>query len=458
MFDLKKQLDEQKISFCPAPYGVIDIRPKMHRESGQRIRTTCCCNLDDEVFTQSQQTDFKQIKELQLQGQWPAECFRCKQEEDQGLVSERILQISKILKSSDTDLSNELLLKRTIEDTDRNFEIRIKFSNLCNLSCRMCSPTESSLHAKITGSDVINEFYLDDIGEDPKIWQHIIDTIKQQAGQHDHTYVHLLGGETLLQPSVKKIVRELIDLNLQRDLSIRMTSALSAQFDQELFDDMIQFKHLDLLLSIDGVGQNYHYLRWPMTFDKVSANLQELISHYRRHQKSMQFMINIILSLNNIFYINEILDYWASIAKNDTKVTLTTYPLVDRTDFMSIKGLPDQYRGKLITILEQACQHEFFSFTDNTMFREFVQGLIGSLQLENFEPDLWQQYLKDSAFFDLKTKTDMKIHNKKFYDHWSESDRTQFENSKSNTNTQVLTRYIGLIKKYDDQLHLQSQV
>ena len=87
----------------------------------------------------------KEVRKAMLEGKWHPVCTRCKQEEDSGIESRRILE-----QRHWEDLPPQDLTQRTSPDgTISTDDVPVKFyelrlGNQCNLKCRSCNPTESS--------------------------------------------------------------------------------------------------------------------------------------------------------------------------------------------------------------------------------------------------------------------------------------------------------------------------
>ncbi len=430
---------EKHPALCVFPYSTLDVR--INEQSQAEIFQTCCCNLKADTFEPSPGSDpFAEIKQIQEQGQWPAACRNCKWEEDNGGQSERLRAFVEI----PLDRLERFVENRQIEE----YELRIKFSNLCNLACRSCSPYESSTFAKITNAEIPPEFE-NDISDSAPHWEFITNTILEKHNQYRYFFVHLIGGETLVQPGMQKILTWIIDQGIADQVNLRITTALTVNPRQELLEQLSRFRSANILLSIDSVGENYSYVRWPARFEKIQRNIDTLIDFRRTDRPIWNCAVSPVFSLNNIFYIQDWLDYWHNWYQQ-RGFAFHNYAanLVAETVHLDIQALPVPYRAPVIALLQQCLTHNVFQAWPEQMrgIYNFINTTIGELETAPERMDLWEQYLKHTAYFDKKTNMDFAVMNQRFYDLLSPADRELFENTKQNINAQQsLTKTIRII-------------
>ena len=154
--DINKKLQwaMENPSLCFFPYNTIDLRIPSDDKDQDKIRISCCCNLEFPLTSQNLSIDpFSNLKTTMDDGKLPADCFKCIHEEKTGGVSERIRDIL----AKDIDELYNFKNTRSI----KTFELRILVSNICNLACRSCEPYSSSTFAKITNVDNLNNLNVD---------------------------------------------------------------------------------------------------------------------------------------------------------------------------------------------------------------------------------------------------------------------------------------------------------
>ena len=114
-----------------------------------------CCNLE-KPKSGDFLTPIHELKQAIESGQTYENCKTCYQCESEGKISER----TRYLIGLDDQQLDNLIHKQKI---DREFYIHCTLSNLCNMACRSCNSTTSSLFSKI---DLGYEILVDTMSED----------------------------------------------------------------------------------------------------------------------------------------------------------------------------------------------------------------------------------------------------------------------------------------------------
>ena len=424
-------------TLCLAPYNTIDVRHSDNKKTD--IYQTCCCNLDDELFVPTPGSDaFVEIKQQQLEGTWPSACHRCQYEEQNGGQSERVRALVEIPQDR---------FERFVKDQSiSEFEFRVKFSNRCSLACRSCSASESSTFGKITNTD-INELYEKDISDNRSHWKFMITRIPELMKKAENFFVHFIGGETLIQPGMIRLLQWMVRTNLASKVHVRLTTAMTANPSDELMTLLAQFNSVDINLSIDSVGENYQYVRWPARFSKIESNLATLINYQstltvRNGRKirvpKWKCAVSPVFSLNNIFYINDWLDYWYQWYQQQG-IVFHNYVanLTMQTNHLDVQALPTQYRPHLSSQLKQCLTHPIFETypAHLSAIYTFLTLTIAELENNQYQPELWDKFLRHTAYFDQKTKLNFAEFNKRLYNILSIADQEKFKTILININT-----------------------
>jgi MoaA/NifB/PqqE/SkfB family radical SAM enzyme len=443
-------------TICLAPYNTIDVRHSSFKK--QDIYQTCCCNLDESLFVPSTGDDaFAEIKQQQLEGEWPSACYRCWKEELNGGQSERLRAFAELPQ----DKFENFVLDQRINE----FEFRIKFSNLCSLACRSCSESESSTFGKITNAS-INELYEADISDDEEHWKFITTRIPELIKKAENFFVHFIGGETLIQPGMTRLLQWMVATNIAPRIHVRLTTAITVNPSDELMTLLAKFKSVDINLSIDSVGENYQYVRWPARFSKIESNLSALIEYQatltvkngrKIRVPKWKCAVSPVFSLNNIFYIDDWLEYWYQWYKQRNIVFHNFVAnLTMQTNHLDIQALPTQYRSQLIASLRKCLLHPIFETYPAQLAAVYNFLNITIAELENNQPqeELWEKFLRHTAYFDQKTKLSFAIFNQRLYNILSTQDREKFRSIVENTNSEsTLTQAMTFTRT-----NVQSQI
>jgi radical SAM protein with 4Fe4S-binding SPASM domain len=282
-----------KSIFCHAPWTNLEILP-----SGDILP---CCKFQNtdynEKFNIQNNTieDFRnskflsEVKNQFNQNQWPSGCIRCRIEEDIGVSSKRILDYERWQKYyQDYDLlSNEILT------------VSMALGNTCNLKCIMCNPYSSSLWAQ-----EYQDIYGIKINNLNSVRKDVISDIMQFAPNLVHVDFH--GGEPFLSniDDHLTILDNYINSGNAADISIHYTTNGTLFPDQRFWQRLINFKHVDIQLSIDGIGHRFEYIRYPARWTVLEQNVYKYQEQQQR-MPTLQLSVAHTLSAFNIYYLEE---------------------------------------------------------------------------------------------------------------------------------------------------------
>jgi hypothetical protein len=428
---------------CLFPWSMIDIRRSIPNLG--RPLTTCCCNLDefkpDPTFPDYTQPDpMFRLKQHMDQGTLPPACYRCSTEEQHGGTSERVRRII-----------SEPLIKLEQFKQNRSVDsygVRVKFGNLCLQACRICHPHDSSVWHRLANTPGENIFETD-VTDDPEFWKLITDSIEREINLHRHFHIDLMGGETLIQTGIDRLLDWCIERGYQDRLEVRITTSLSAM-PADVLLKLTKFRLVLFMLSIDSIGDNYRYVRWPVEFDKIEGNLDYLINFGKLHSGNFTYLLTPVFSLSNIFYIVDYLDYWQNwFNSHGINFRIMNTNITMPTSYLDIQALPVKYRSKLLDILTSGLTHKIFTqYPEQTIHLfNFIQSTIRELDIWPDNDKLWQLFLKFTADYDKRTRLQFDISNDRLYNVLDQQDRDQFSDlmSKSNTTNWLRTK-AGLLQ------------
>lgn len=424
-------------SLCFFPYTGLDLR--LSPVADGKLRVSCCCNLENAPIVDQITSDpFLDLKKKLEGPRLPDNCIRCIHEENSGGVSERVRNILTI----DINDLDEFARSRKVKE----FELRILFSNVCNLSCRSCEPYSSSTYAKITANNEVDHLELD-ITDIDLYWDLIIQTILSKIDNCTYFYIHFMGGEPLLHNGNKKLVDWLIENQLNHRVNLRITTSINIPLKKDFLAKIDTFRGVDLILSIDGVHDNYHYVRWPARFEKTIANLNEVVQYKQNSTSNTYFsyILSPVFSLNNIMYLIEYLDFWYSwIKENNTKLYFLNTNLLYRTRHLDIQALPKRYRSEVAKVVNSAINHNIIKDYPNDMLHLYNFLKSARQELITWEENdfLWNTFLTHTAEFDVRTNVYFDIYNKFLYNILNDHDKQLFNKKLSQVNkTQKIVIY-----------------
>lgn len=241
---------------------------------------------------QETQTLFKNYTDEQLING----CKVCHQQEKNNITSRRKFFVEHLINAKNS------------------FFYDIQMSNLCNLACTMCSPRQSSRLVPTSkwlrengmpGYDKPNLVPAKAAIWDNNMIEQLLIDINYRS-KNSRVVVSIKGGEPTIQPEVLTFLNSLEN---KHNISLRIVTNL--QVFPEIFENQIdKFYHIDLGVSIEGVGETYEYSRthgsWT-TFEKNITHLTLIKKHYNNLNVEFKPVINnhTIGDLNALFeFIN----------------------------------------------------------------------------------------------------------------------------------------------------------
>lgn len=407
---------------------------KKVKEPITSFRNSCCCNLINQAGKNTTQKiapdDFIEIQKSVIAQQLHPRCRVCQDSEIQTGSSERTLNL---ISTPGSEIQNFL-----DDGKIENFNFRVKFSNLCNLSCRSCSPTYSSKYAQSHGIPVPRTLSID-ISDDPIIWKNITDSIYHYVDKFGGITLGLFGGETLMQPGAIKLIDHLIHQDISYKINLDITTNFTL-FSKKMFDAMSRFKSVILKTSLDSTGQNYEYIRWPASWSTILNNLEIFSSEPRYHR--MRFIIQPLFSLNNIFYVDEILNFWEQWQDQHPgqKFSISNV-MMQRPQNMTIQNLPVIYREYLADIIQRAMENRLLHGKKYQSLQHYLMGMLDFCKSRDVIYDQFHLYLYETARHDQIYNTKMSVGNQKFYDILSETHKKLYEKFTQGSFAELLPKH-----------------
>jgi organic radical activating enzyme len=256
-----------------------------------------------------------------------AACTRCYEQEESGFFSGR--------KSANKHHGHQI---KKLEDNP--FEMTywdIRFSNLCNLSCRSCGHIFSSSwyqdQAKLAGGDwKAQNKVLNYAGRtETDMWTQLIphlDYVEQ---------IYFAGGEPLLMEEHYNILEELVrrgrtDVRLIYNTNFTHTDLKG----RSVFEYWKQFKSVAVGASLDDMGSRGEYIRKGTDWGVVRQNRIDMLATC----PDVDFYISPTLSIMNAMHLSEFHRAWVDqglIRAQDLNVNILQDPQHYRIDIAPLK-------------------------------------------------------------------------------------------------------------------------
>jgi hypothetical protein len=173
--------------------------------------------------------------------------------------------------------------------------IDLNLGNLCNLSCAICGPFNSSSWVPIAEKgwhkvDATFKYRPHDRPEidDPKLFLQL-------------KTIQLQGGEIFLEDGYQKFFENLGKYRTYSDLSIMIFTNGTVTPKQKFVDILNQCGDVKIFFSVDDIEQRFEYQRRGAKWNEVVKNI-----HWFEKNLRATLGFNITYSLFNIFYLDQV--------------------------------------------------------------------------------------------------------------------------------------------------------
>ena len=281
-----------KDNFCSSPWFHMRVTNSggmtYCRWTDKSISQVNIKDVDPVKFFQQHMND---IRQGMLDGRSLDGCKNCYRMEQHNKVSGRQKQLLKV--GVRLEQFEKTLVSSPWVDTFRSKEFtqlpqdwQIDLGNYCNSACIFCHPGASSkLAAEWKRIGLIDQMPPQNWTDSPELVNKFIATLEQS--KHIQ-YLHFIGGETLITPAFRTILKALIRAGLNQTATIGFTTNLIT-WDQEIVDLLTQFSGVNLGMSIESFDPINDYVRWPATLPKVHETLDQWLHMAKTHGWLMQF-------------------------------------------------------------------------------------------------------------------------------------------------------------------------
>ena len=269
----------------------------------------------------------RELRQDMLNEQPNPACGRCYEQEESGFFSGR--------KSANKHHGHHI--KRIDDDEFRMSYWDIRFSNLCNLSCRSCGHIFSSSwyqdQAKLAGGNWRDQNkVLNYAGRtETDMWEQLIlhlDHVEQ---------IYFAGGEPLMMAEHYNILDELerrgrFDVRLIYNTNFTQTKLK----DRVVFDYWRKFNSVAVGASLDAMGPRAEYIRKGTEWDQVERNRALMIEMC----PNVDFYISPTLSIMNALHLPTFHKDWVNkgfIKAQDLNVNILQDPAHYRIDIAPVK-------------------------------------------------------------------------------------------------------------------------
>tara|TARA_B100000686_G_scaffold342316_1_gene421221 strand:+ start:25 stop:1218 length:1194 start_codon:yes stop_codon:yes gene_type:complete len=246
-------------------------------------------------------------------------------------------------------LNNRYLDKHfdLVKQTSKNGEVKdfkfvywdFRFSNYCNMKCRMCGPEYSTKWYE----DIEEKLQIQKIANDFDIFLEEIDPYIKDIDK-----IFMAGGESIIMPEHWKFLDKLINENRCNDILLQYQTNLSKLTfkDRHVFDIWKKFKNINICASLDGSHKLAEYIRYGTNWKKIEENIFAI----QKELSNVTLSVSITVNLMNIHTLVNFCKYLIDIDihPNEIAFNVLFYP-----SFYSINVLPQELKEKYTNEIEE---------------------------------------------------------------------------------------------------------
>ena len=320
-------------------------------------------------------------------------CSWCWQEEDSGRKSKRLRDNEKYLGHLQSGGEPFIGLAK--------FELNL--GNTCNLKCRTCAPHSSSQWVKEYFDIYESKRYQNDYkkftiemkkyhqtyDDESPFWQDLVDhlpNIKQ---------LDFYGGEPFMSKKMWRTLELAVELGYAKDIELHYATN-GTHWPKDKVEVFKHFKHLNLNFSIDGVGKQFEYLRYPADWNEAQQNM-EYAREFKKTHHNMHLSWCTTLSTMNIYDLPNILDEFYKVYANDFGIYLN---LVHGPIWFNISKLEPAVKEIVLERLE-AIPKEY-----QQVWWHYLPGIINFIKNGEYDESVWKDFK-----YKLITHDDYRGHN-----------------------------------------------
>jgi organic radical activating enzyme len=359
-------------------------------EGNQSVYKICCEYQDaahDNEFAKVWNSDFyKDVRQQMNERNMPEACKVCVEDELHGLESHRMYCNARY-----KDLT-EKFFNNPVTEVDAPTIIDLRLSNKCNLECVMCQGYNSSAidkRVKAWSKPLSIQTTKGDLQTDKTLVQYLKNNVKSIQE------LHFAGGEPFMIQEIIDVLQFCVDNDHAKNICLQMTTNTTIARRKWIEQYLLKFKDVKLVCSVDGVGENLEYIRFPSKWSVIKRNLLYFKELSNTHE-NFQFHLSPCIHIMNLKEFPALIDF-ATEHKIDIQCNIVYKSSQD--DFLSFNKLPLDFRKDVVEQIQQrkkAMEGIVHNLFDKFLYRiaNDPQVMLGAKEQQNFidQVEYWDSH------------------------------------------------------------------
>jgi organic radical activating enzyme len=425
-------------SFCPEAWSQIEIDAEgdfkicclanfdddfgMARDDSNRVMNITTDSIEDALNSKTHREHRLEM----MQNIKPTRCRSCYDSEDSTKIpewgssssngrSKRQRVINETAKMIPEYVTVNTASKFTSSDgtvTSKIVNLDLRFGNLCNQKCIMCSPQHSSLwyedwkiisqgksdYNREPGVYKKGKYKIYPLVEDDRgrtrmsgviPWWETDDWWKKfDKISPDLRYIYFTGGEPLLVPAMEECLDRLISNRHAEKIQLRFDTNLSV-INKKVIDKWKHFKELHLCVSVDDVADRYNLIRNPGNYERFIENIKTI----KENQIPIHYFSSCI-GIATPYAVKRVLDL-----AEDFNVD-TYFRFLEGPNWLDIRNFPRSAKLEIIKTIE--------SFGGNKRYLRWYKAEINLLKkyIDYENQEHIQEFVRVMDILDNSRNTD----------------------------------------------------
>lgn len=260
------------------------------------------------------------------QGGKPVGCETCIKDESNGVKSKRMSYNHKL----DYD-----------QEPGLPVEYQMILSNACNLKCRSCTPSHSSMwqaeHKILFGHTGYSMPHSQAGQHESVLWSR-----RDEWMQHVKR-LEIVGGEPFYIKQWPELWQELVEKGLSKNVDMDMSTNCTIYGGYILEKYIPYFKRIGIGLSIDGIGPMYDYLRHPGKWEEVEGHILKYKNLAAMFPKNFGISYTHTIGWLNAWYVPEF-HQWVDINTPEFRIWDN---IIHSPRHMSLVMMPQRAKDKI---------------------------------------------------------------------------------------------------------------
>ena len=314
-------------NFCSAPF--LQLQTSKDDRCGPCPYTPNIWKIKGNISDKWQSEELENLRKNFLDNKQDPQCTKCWKEEKAGKKSLRIrLSEAKESKNSQKIFDKYISTKKYFAFPKI---LTLIPGNECNLACPSCNSFFSSKWNSQIKQKNYNGFQktTDNWNLTDKQYQDIVDNSQNLQK------IELFGGEPFLNKQNKKqLIEKLIQKGTSKNIKLYFNTN-GTLFDEKYMEELTtKFKFVEIRQSIDGIYDQFEYLRYGAKFDKVCENAEKFSA-----LPNSDFAVICTISNYNLLGIDAIDEFMQK------RNWIVYYNVANTPDYLLLHNLPEEVKN-----------------------------------------------------------------------------------------------------------------